>query len=200
MKVVIGMKEKLKRMLSENRYTHSVGVSETAVELAKIYGEDADKAYIAGLLHDCAKNIEYDNINTLCNDYGLELTDVEKASPALVHAPLGVKIARTEFGIEDEYILDAIKYHTVGRAGMTLLDKIVYLADVIEPGRDFENIDEMRRTAKEDLDTAVLYALDMSLIYNIEKGNLLHPNSTYARNDLLGRVMNKNGFYMPIQF
>ena len=99
------MQEKLKSMLSEKRYIHSIGVSETAVKMAQKYGADVEKARIAGLLHDCAKNLSYEDSLKKCAELGVELSDVEKANYALIHAPLGVKVAETEFGITDKEIL-----------------------------------------------------------------------------------------------
>lgn len=179
------MQEKLKSMLSEKRYIHSIGVSETAVKMAQKYGADVEKARIAGLLHDCAKNLSYEDSLKKCAELGVELSDVEKANYALIHAPLGVKVAETEFGITDKEILHAILTHTVAGEEMSVLDKIIYLADMIEPSRDFDGVETHRKYAFEDLDKAFLYALDESIIHNVQKGVLLHPNTVIARNNIL---------------
>ena len=185
------MKEKLKSMLNEKRYIHSVGVSETAVKMAVRYGADTEKARIAGLLHDCAKNLTYEQSLKKCRELGVELTDVEKANYALIHAPLGAKMAETEFGITDREILHAITAHTVAGENMSVLDKIIYLADMIEPSRDFDGVEIHRKYAFEDLDKAFLYALNESIIHNVQKGVLLHPDTVTARNNiLLGNIKN----------
>ena len=173
------IKEKLKTALDEKRYNHSISVADEAVRLAKRYGYDKDKAYLAGLVHDCAKCITYsDAIKSGC-----ELDRETLACPAVVHAPVGAFIEEREYGIKDVEILDAIRYHTVAREQMTLLDKIIYLADIIEPYRDFDGVEELRKLCNEDLDLAFCEALRRSVVFNIEKGNIIHPNTLYAWNE-----------------
>lgn len=179
------MKEQLKSMLTEDRYNHSLGVMNTAVKLAEKYGADREKAEIAGLLHDCAKNMSLSESLETAEKYSVPLSDMEKTSSALIHAPLGAFIAKNRFGIEDKDILSAIAAHTVAKENMSTLDKIIYLADMIEPNRNFPNVDEYRRLAFEDLDKAFLYALDRTIIFNVEKGVKLHPNTVLARNAMI---------------
>lgn len=179
------MKEKLKQMLTQKRYAHSVGVSETAVELARLYGADPEKARIAGLLHDCAKKLTPDEAIKKCAELNVALGETETAVPELIHAPLGAKIAQLTFGINDSEILGAIAAHTVAKERMSVLEKIIYLADMIEPNRDFPQVEELRKAAFEDLDKAVLCALDRSIVYNVQKGVILHPNTVLARNEIL---------------
>lgn len=185
------MEKKLKAMISEKRYIHSVGVSETAVKMAELYGADTEKARIAGLLHDCAKGFSLDEAIKKCEELGVKVSDIDKTSTAFLHAPLGAKIAELEFGITDREILDAITYHTVAGENMTVLDKIIYLADMIEPSRDFPEVDVHRRLAFEDLDKAFLYALDRSIVFNVNKGVLLHPDTVLARNDIIKKLQTK---------
>ena len=174
------IKEKLKTALDEKRYNHSISVADEAVRLAKRYGYDKDKAYMAGLVHDCAKCIPYgDAIKSGC-----ELDRETLACPGVVHAPVGAYVAEREYGITDIEILDAIRYHTVAREKMTLLDKIIYLADIIEPYRDFDGVEELRKLCNEDLDLAFCEALRRSVVFNIEKGNIIHPNTLYAWNEM----------------
>lgn len=174
------IKEKLKTALDEKRYNHSISVADEAVRLAESYGYNKDKAYMAGLVHDCAKCIPYnDAIKSGC-----ELDLETLACPGVVHAPLGAYIAEREYGITDIEILDAIRYHTVAREKMTVLDKIIYLADIIEPYRDFDGLENLRKLCNEDLDLAFCEALRRSVVFNIEKGNIIHPNTLYAWNEM----------------
>lgn len=179
------MKEKLKKVLRESRYRHSIGVCETAVELARLYGADEEKAYIAGLLHDCAKCFDNETQIAMCKEYGIELDKITLACPAVIHAPLGAAVARSEYGIEDEEILRAIRLHTTGGTKMTGLDKIIYIADMIEPTREYNGVDELREIAFKDLDEAMLSALQSTLKFNIQKGTVIHPDTLSAWNSLL---------------
>lgn len=181
------MKSKLKPMLKPKRYEHSIGVCDTAVKMAKLYGADTEKAYVAGLLHDCAKGFDIDRQKELCTEYGITLDKITLACPAVIHAPLGAEVARRVFGVCDEEILNAIRYHTVARANMQKLDKIIYIADMIEPLRDFDGVDILRKTAKKDLDRAFLTALGQSIGFNLAKNAVIHPNTLDAWNDMLIR-------------
>lgn len=182
-------------MISRKRLIHSFGVRDVAAKLAKQHGFDMEKAVVAGLLHDCAKGFSEEEQLRLCEEYGIKLDEVTLACPAVIHAPLGAEVARREFGICDEEVLDAIRYHTVARAGMTPLEKIVYLADMIEPLRIFDGVNELRRAAYSDLDRAFLDALNKSISFNLEKNSVIHPDTLNARNDMLirkGRTVNGN--------
>ena len=179
------MKKKLKESLSPKRYKHVMGVCDEAVKLAKAYGADEDKAYIAALLHDCAKGFTEEEQFRLCSEYGVELDEISKKCPPVIHAPLGAEIARREYRIDDEEVLDAIRWHTVGRADMSLLEKIVYLADMIEPSRDFKGVNKIRKMAYKDIDEALLMSFGQGLKYNVKKGAILHPKSLEAWNYLL---------------
>ena len=185
-------KEKLKKMVSEKRYIHSVNVMESAVQLAKRYGEDTGKAAVAGLLHDCAKGIKGEEIFKMCEMFGIETDEVTKLQPGLLHGYIGAKLAERDFGVTDKSILNAIYYHTTGYENMNLLDKIIFIADYIEPGRNFSNIDSIRKTVFEDLDEAIIMALDNTLLYVTSKRALIHPLSIAARNSLLAEKMIKN--------
>lgn len=179
-------KAKLKGMLKPERYDHSLGVMETAVKLAKIFGYDQQKAKIAGLLHDCAKNFTFEEQFAMCERYGIGLDEITKASPKVLHQLLGPKVARREFGVADPEILSAIACHTTGKAQMGLLDKILYLADYTEPNREqFEGLEQLRLLTLENLDRAMLYALDLTVESVLRRGMLLHPDTVAARNWLL---------------
>lgn len=176
--------KKLRKSLDGKRYAHSIGVAETAAEMAERFGADTDKAYLAGLLHDCAKCISYDESLLLAKKYNCELDDVTLKCPGIVHAPVGAVVARYEYDTEDCEILDAICYHTAAREKMTLLDKIIYVADMAEPSRTFDGVEDLRRLTKEDIDLAFCEALRFSLLFNIKKGNIMHPNTLYAWNEM----------------
>ena len=190
------MKEKLKGMLSKERYRHSKGVAETAVQLAALWGADEEKAYIAGLLHDCAKNIPAAESVELCRRLGVELGELELAAPSIIHAPLGAELIKRDFGIFDGEISDAIRYHTVARSGMTRLDDIIYLADMIEPLRDFAGVGELRDLSGRDLDKAMAAAFKESLTHNIKKDIPVHPNTLIAWNERIMKMGKKgqNGY------
>lgn len=177
------IKNKLRNSLSERRYVHSLGVADEAKRLAALYGADEEKAYLAGLLHDCAK--ETDEPVKRCRDFGVELDDIMKRNKGLIHGPLGAEIARADFGIDDEEILGAIRWHTVGKAGMTLLEKIIYIADMTEKNRDFEGVEELREAVNSDLDEAILLSITQHLKVLEKRGALIHPNTILLRNDLI---------------
>ncbi|HCC07961.1 MAG TPA: phosphodiesterase [Clostridiales bacterium] len=152
---------------AEKRFTHTLGVVETAEKLAKIYGVDVEKARIAALLHDCAKFHKY---NDFSRKHGIKLDEEILKYPKVIHSFLGVFVAKVEYGIEDVEILNAIKYHTTGKPDMTVLEKIVYLADAIEPGREeYEYLIEGRKLANEDLDKAVAFILERTIKYVKER-------------------------------
>lgn len=136
--------QQVKSMLSPERFKHSLGVMETAAKLAAHYGADTQKARIAGILHDCAKNIPKNQALSICEQEGVVLKDICYAEKGLIHSYLGAHLAKTRFGINDIEILDAIYYHTTGHKNMTLLTKIIYLADMIEPGRTIAGTEPLR--------------------------------------------------------
>ncbi len=179
------MKDKLSEMLNEKRFRHSLGVCELSCELARRFGADVEKAYIAGLLHDCAKNIDNNRALKMCGEYGIELNEIELKNPALIHAPLGAEIVKREFGINDEEIYLAIKNHTVGRYGMGLLEKIIYIADMAEQTRDFPGVELIRKQLEKNLDEAVLTGLKFSMELNLKRGNLIHEDTIKAWNSII---------------
>ncbi len=180
------MKKALAARLKKSRYEHSLGVSETAAFLAGRFGVDPEQARLAGLLHDCARAIPNEKMRAEAEARGISFGEVERAMPLLLHAPLGAILAREEYGVGDEDILRAIARHTVGGAGMTALDKIIYFADMIEPTRDYPDVEELRRLSREDsLDGMTLAGLSRSIAFVLEKGHLIHPDTVLARNELL---------------
>ena len=164
------LREQAYPLLDEWRIAHVAGCEAEAIELARLWGEDPEAAAEAGILHDITKRLSYEEQLNLCEKYGIMCDTAELAAPKLLHAKTGAALARDLFGVPDE-IYDAIRWHTTGKPDMTLLEKIVYLADYIEPTRDFPGMDELRRLAFEDLDAAVLFGLKMTVAEIREKGS-----------------------------
>ena len=160
------MKKKLKKSQDKERYEHTKGVMYTAGCLAMAHGYDVQKAMVAGLLHDCAKCIPNDEKISLCKANNILITAIEAESPFLLHAKLGAHLAEVEYEISDPEILHAIKVHTTGEPDMSTLDKIIYIADYIEPGRDkAPNLQKVREIAFRDLNVCMAQILRDTLIY-----------------------------------
>lgn len=173
--------EKLRNTLNEKRYIHTIGVAYTAASMAMKHGVDTDRALLAGLLHDCAKCFSYEESLKLCEEGNVELTQTEIDNPALIHAKLGVYIAERDFDVHDEEILAAIRSHTTGEPGMSDLAMIIFLADLIEPGRSAEvipGLDEFRKMAFEDLPECVYIVTKHQLEYlEKESGKTVDPTT-----------------------
>ncbi|MEA1940549.1 MAG: bis(5'-nucleosyl)-tetraphosphatase (symmetrical) YqeK [Candidatus Caldatribacteriota bacterium] len=182
------MRIKLKKMLSKKRWEHSINTSQVAYDLALRYGVDPVKAEVAGLLHDCAKDMETDELKSILKKNKLKIDAVIKTIPKLLHPLVGAIIAKREFNIKDVDILQAIRSHSTGMVKMTTLDKIIYLSDKIEPLRRIEGVEEARKMVKKDLDKAVLIMLDKGLISLIKRDLLIHPTTIAARNNILNKV------------
>ena len=176
------IKKKLKKDVKMYRYTHSIGVSYTAICLAMKYDYDMKKAEIAGLLHDCAKDYSHKKKMKLCVKNKVIVNDIEMKSPDLVHGKVGAIIAQKKYHIEDNEILDAIRYHTTGRPNMTLLDKIIYVSDYIEPNRKQKGLEELRPLAFIDLDVCLIKILKNTMDYLEEKNRPIDSvtKDTYA--------------------
>lgn len=173
---IFSMKESLKTQLSGKRYEHTLGVEYTCCALAMRYGEDMEKARIAGLLHDCAKHYSGNELLAFCKAHHLSVNEYEEAFPELLHAKVGAVLAKTEYGIEDEDILQAIEYHTTGKPEMTLLEKIVYIADYMEPNRDrAPYLSKIRPLAFSDLDSCLIEILSNILTYLESSGSVIDP-------------------------
>lgn len=165
------IKKKLKKMLTQERYEHTLGVANTCVCLAMSKGMDLDESYLAGLLHDCAKCIPDEEQILKCEKHGIEITDIERISPYLLHAKLGAYEAEKKFGVKHDEILSAISCHTTGKPEMTDLEMILFVADYIEPGRTkAQHLKEIRMMAFHDLRQAVYMILKDTLSYLKEKG------------------------------
>ena len=170
---------RLKKTLDAQRYRHTLGVAETAKKMARRFGEDEERAELAGLLHDCAKCMTLEQMQKAAK--GETVDEVMRESKALMHAVAGMCVARDVYGVNDPKVLSAIRWHTTGHAGMTNLEKIIYLADVIEPNRKpFPGIEPLRALSKKNLDEAMYYALKMSLEHIQEQGKTLHEDTMAA--------------------
>lgn len=160
------MKKTLKKYIDAGRFEHTEGVMYTAASLAMRYGENMEKALVAGLLHDCAKCIPDHKKVKLCHKNKIAVTVMEEKNPFLLHAKVGAYIAREKYGVRDEEILSAIACHTTGKPDMSLLDKIIYIADYIEPMRSkAPNLADVRKLAFQDIDLALFKILSDSLAY-----------------------------------
>ncbi len=178
------LRKSMKKELSPKRYEHTLAVAYTAATLAMVHGADAEQALIAGMLHDCAKCLPEQRLIALCKKHNLYITKVERENAsALLHAKVGSFLAHEKYGIREEEILNAIKYHTTGRPQMSDMEKILYIADYIEPGRKpVPQLTEIRQAAYRSLDEALLMILDNTLAYLEKSGNHIDPltKETYA--------------------
>jgi predicted HD superfamily hydrolase involved in NAD metabolism len=181
------MLAKVKEQMTEHRFQHTLGVAETAVRLAEKYGADREKADLAGILHDYCKFWSADILKQKIREFCLnnELIEYDKE---LWHAPVGAEIVCKEFGITDEDVLNAIRYHTSGRVGMSLLEKVICLADYLEPGRDFPGVDGLRELSQQDLDLALLACFDNTIQFLLKRGKKVYPLTLMARNYLVDEV------------
>lgn len=179
------IQQRIQSTLSEKRFLHSLGVAEEAQKLALHYGASEEKAYLAGLLHDCAKEIPAEQALTMLDKYGIVVDEITKRTPRLLHGSLGACFSQAEFEITDPEILDAVRFHTTGKANMNLLTKIIYIADYIEPNRRFDGVEELRVLAYESIDSAIIRGIDYTITDLIQSGLALHPDTIHARNYLL---------------
>ncbi len=160
------IRDNLDGVLKKSRFQHSIGVQEVACDLAAIYGYDVEKAGLAGLLHDCAKNLSDQELLDNCKENNITVSEMEERSPYLLHGKVGAVLAESKYEVKDEEILNSIRYHTTGRPNMTLLDKIIFTADYIEPYREpLPRIEAIRWTAYTDLDYAITMIYDNILSY-----------------------------------
>lgn len=177
----------VKVQLTDHRYQHTLGVMETAIALAKQYGGDEQKAELAAIFHDYAKFRPKAEMKEIIIEQGFPQNLLEYNSE-LWHAPVGAYLTEKEAGIIDPEVLEAIRFHTSGRPGMTLLDKIIYLADYIEPGRHFPGVEEVRNVAKENLDKALIMAVKNTIIFLLKKNQTVYPETFYTYNDLIRKL------------
>ncbi len=182
------IKDYAKSVLSEKRFVHTVNVAEEARRLALIWGVDADKAYLAGLIHDIAKELSPDEAKAmLLKAVVSEKCEIDMPSVA-VHGFLGAYIAKEKFGILDEDVLAAVRFHTTGRVSMSGLEKIIYIADFTERGRCFPEADEVRKISEKDLDAAVLKESEFVIKFVVDSGKILCVDTVEVRNSFLTKI------------
>ena len=160
------LRKELEKQLKPDRFDHTLGVAYTSASMAIVYGADVQKALIAGMLHDCAKCMSHEEQVKICEKNKIDITDVERRNHSLLHAKVGVYIAKTKYDISDPEILSAIRWHTTGKDNMSLLEKIVYIADFIEPNRkQLEDMDIIRKEAFTNIDRCLAHILYNSVVY-----------------------------------
>jgi len=163
--------------LSEKRYAHTLRVADTAAELARDHGLDEDRTRLSALIHDAARENGPERFLRLAEEWDLPVGEPERQSPKLLHGPVAAELARRELGIEDGEVLEAIRAHTTGKPGMGPLALVLYVADKIEPARDYPSVQRLRRLAQEDLHAAATEALRRAIAHNEERGKDVHPAS-----------------------
>ncbi|WP_022778569.1 bis(5'-nucleosyl)-tetraphosphatase (symmetrical) YqeK [Butyrivibrio sp. AE3009] len=160
------LRKELEKELKPDRFDHTLGVAYTAASIAFVFGADVEKALIAGMLHDCAKCMSHEEQVKICEKNKIEITEVERRNHSLLHAKAGMYLARAKYDIYDPEILEAIRWHTTGKEDMSLLEKIIYIADFIEPNRrPLEGMDEIRKEAFTDIDRCLAHILHDSVLY-----------------------------------
>ena len=180
------IREYIQRNYSEKRKEHTLRVEAIAVKLGQAFGGDINKIRTAALFHDLCRGMEINKLNQYVQDFGLANKYLD--NPNLAHAKIGAIFMTKDFGINDQDIINAVSYHTTGRKGMSLLEKIIYLADAIEPGRDYPGVDELREIAFKDLNQAILVSLEQSISFVKEKGYDLENDTIEARNDIFEKI------------
>ncbi|MEE0956839.1 MAG: bis(5'-nucleosyl)-tetraphosphatase (symmetrical) YqeK [Ruminococcus sp.] len=178
----------IRGLMGDYRYVHSVNVADEAVFLAKLYGADVQKAYTAGILHDVTKEFPKEEQLQMIREFGIILDDVQINAPKLWHSISGSVYVQTELGITDPDIINAIRYHTTGRAKMSLLEKIIYIADYTAEGRDYNGVEIMRQKSRQSLEDAMIFSFQYTFQNLSSKEVAIHPDEVFAYNDI---VLNK---------
>ncbi len=177
--------EHIRQRLTEWRFNHSVNVAAEAVRLAKKYGGDVEKAEFAGLMHDVMKDAGKKEQLEIIQEYGVEMNDVEKNEPKLWHAIAGATYLEMILGVKDEDILNAVRYHTTAREGMSLLEKIIYIADYTSAERDYNGVERMRKACNVSLEVAMEEALAFSIEEQLKKRAPVEPHTCAAYNEIM---------------
>lgn len=179
--------------LSGYRLQHSLNVAQTARELARCHGADDSKAYLIGILHDYAKNLPPQEMLAVARSKALVTHDIENRVPELLHAPVGAYLLARDLKIEDEEILQAVRVHTLGSTNMGRMDKIIFLADMIEPSRPmYPDLERLRQLSPLNLDRAMLLGLESTIRHCLDRAMLLHPRAVEARNMFLLQLAGQN--------
>lgn len=187
--------EMIRGRLTPQRFCHSMAVAEQAARLAELYGADPQKAYTAGVLHDIMKDVGAKAQLQILDDFGIILGNAEKALPGCWHAISGAVFIEQILGVNDRDIINAVRYHTTARAGMSLLEETIYLADFTSSDRDYPDVDEMRRLAESDRREAMLYALSYTIRDLVDRGSVIHPDAIHAYNE---RIADKSKTDIPV--
>ena len=179
------LKKRIAGVMKEKRLRHSVGVAVAAEKLANRYGIDPEQAWVAGLVHDFARDLPPERLIALAQQHNLVTHEIELLAPELLNAPVGALLVNQQLGLAGHELLAAIANHTLGSPQMSTMEKIIFLADLIEEGRDFPEVDHLREIVQRDLQEAMLWALDRTINYVIAKRQLLHPRTVETRNAFL---------------
>lgn len=182
----------LRKNLKESRYVHTLGVVQSACSLAKINGVAEGKTKTAALIHDAAKNMKIDEQYKILKENNVDMDIISENSPQILHGWVAAILAKELMGVKDEEIINAVKYHTTARKSMSKLEKIIYIADYIEPNRDYPGVEELRKATFSDLDKGVLMGIDNTITLVIKQGQLVHPLTIDARNHLILEMRNKD--------
>jgi predicted HD superfamily hydrolase involved in NAD metabolism len=166
--------------LSEKRYGHTLRVADTAADLALVHGLDEDRARLSALIHDAARETAPEEFLSLAEEWDLPVGEPERQSPKLLHGPVAAELARRELGVRDEEVLEAVRAHTTAKPGMGSLALTLYVADKIEPARDYPSVERLRKLAREDLHVATTEALRRAIAHNEGRGKDVHPSSRAA--------------------
>lgn len=186
-------KKIIKSKMGDVRYTHSVNVSKEAVRLAKKYGADEKKAAVAGILHDITKELPKEEQLQIMINGGIILDDIQKNSSKLWHGISGSVYIRDNLGIDDEDILNAVRYHTTGRANMSLLEKVIFIADYTSAERDYSGISTMRKKTNKSLESAMLYGLQFTLKDLSKRAAIIHPDALSCYNEIVLTLNSEKG-------
>ncbi|MDD4803288.1 MAG: bis(5'-nucleosyl)-tetraphosphatase (symmetrical) YqeK [Syntrophomonas sp.] len=176
----------VQKRLSVHRFQHSMNVANTAAELAHAFGVDIEKAFLAGILHDYAKNLTAPELIIMADTNGLIDNDMDRETPDLLHAPVGAWLLERELGLKDHGILEAVRVHTLGSLNMSILDKLIFLADMIEPDRQpYPDLEGLRHLSFRDLDKAMLLGIESTIRYCLDSQMILHSRTIMVRNNFL---------------
>ena len=180
------LKEDIRHKMSNKRYIHTLGVAERSKELALKYGADLYKVELAALLHDVCKEMDKEELKRICKEYFPDEIDAKALeNTEILHGFAGALLAHDQYGIDDRDVLDAIKYHTIGKSGLGLIGRIIYIADVIEKNRDYPEVYEMRKRVDQDMDKGIIYSIDRIVYFLKQKKVYIHPNTLEMRDQLI---------------
>lgn len=181
--------ERLAEVMSHSRLTHSLGVRDVCGDLATRYGADSCRARLAGLVHDCARDLDDHELLDAAHRYGIDAGEWQTEDLSLLHGPVGAFLARDLFGLQDTEVLHAVAVHTTGCVGMRLLDLVLFVADYIEPNRRYPGLSDIRLAAENSLELAALRGYSATMGHLLQSDRLIHPRTLEARNSLLTSIL-----------